>query len=95
MRLPAKHIEQIKNTVATAEPRAKVYLFGSRADDSAKGGDIDLLILTPGKLSGQTCRKIRIALYKSLGWQKIDLVNFTFSEEHPFKSLALGGAKLL
>jgi predicted nucleotidyltransferase len=45
MRLTAEQAETIRR--ATAEifgPDARVRLFGSRLDDAARGGDIDLLV---------------------------------------------------
>jgi len=53
----------------------KVYLFGSRVDDSMKGGDIDLLIKTDNKDKLYEKKIKYIArLYKLLGEQKIDIV---------------------
>lgn len=54
-------------------PDAHAYLFGSRADDSRKGGDIDLLLIGEG-IDRQLIRAIRIALKDELGDQKIDIV---------------------
>ena len=68
---------------------AKVFLFGSRTDDNKKGGDIDVLILTEKKLNFSDLSKMRINFYKTFGEQKIDLVNFTYSDDDPFKSIAL------
>jgi predicted nucleotidyltransferase len=83
MRLKQKEIDYIKT--ATGEcfgDDAKVYLFGSRVDDSKRGGDIDLYIET-------TCRdniikrKLRMLalLEKELGEQKIDIVVNNFNTE--------------
>lgn len=59
--------------------KAKVYLFGSRTDDSAKGGDIDLLVCATGSNSSIMNKIKTISLLQmSLGDQKIDLV-VTFS----------------
>lgn len=56
--------------------RASVWLFGSRLDDAAKGGDVDLLI----KLESPTANKAALAarynalLQMKLGLQKFDVV---------------------
>lgn len=55
---------------------ARVYLFGSRTDDSAKGGDIDLLV--ESSLDDETAfiRKLQAVseMQQLLGDQKIDLI---------------------
>lgn len=53
----------------------KVYLFGSRVDDSKKGGDIDLY-LVPVNTDGLYEKKIKLlsVLNRVLGEQKIDIV---------------------
>ena len=56
---------------------ANVWLFGSRVDDAARGGDIDLYI-EPATDNAEAIveSKLRflVALYKRLGEQKIDVV---------------------
>ncbi|NOY68700.1 MAG: hypothetical protein GXP53_04315 [Deltaproteobacteria bacterium] len=44
MRLTEKEKTVILQALRRIDPGARVYLFGSRKDDNAKGGDIDLLI---------------------------------------------------
>jgi len=46
VRLTAKEIDIIKNTIRSYCDDATIYLFGSRLDESKKGGDIDLFIIT-------------------------------------------------
>ena len=38
VRLSMEEVETIKSTVTGEDPEARVYLFGSRADDNARGG---------------------------------------------------------
>ncbi len=73
----------------------KLYLFGSRVDDSKKGGDIDLLLLTDEKIKLKEKWAIKRKIYDLIGEQKIDLVNFTHSEEDAFKDIILEDAILL
>lgn len=56
---------------------ASVWLFGSRVDDAARGGDIDLYIeSTTGNAEEIVESKLRflVSMYKKLGEQKIDVV---------------------
>ena len=92
MRISKSIYSSIKSRIQESIPNAEVFLFGSRADDSAKGGDIDLLLLTEEKLSLVLINRIRRLILNDIGEQKIDIVSFTKSISHPFKSLALESA---
>ena len=89
MRLTQFQADFLKQGLLKLEPTSKVYLFGSRALRSERGGDIDILWLTPMKVPQSRLRALRIAFFKEFGWQKLDIVNFCFSEEVPFKQIAL------
>ncbi|OGV84972.1 MAG: hypothetical protein A3J88_08370, partial [Melioribacter sp. RIFOXYB12_FULL_38_5] len=79
MRLKKEIIEFLKQKKNELFPEnTKIYLFGSRTKDSLKGGDIDILILSEKKLPNNLIRKLRTSFYKKFGWQKIDIVNFSF-----------------
>ena len=76
MRLSRKEIEAILNVAQKIYGASvKVYLFGSRTDDSKRGGDIDLLVRTPEGDKG-VLAKIRMSamLKEILGDQKIDII---------------------
>lgn len=48
MRLSSEQIEQLKTLAASeAGADAQLFLFGSRLDDEAHGGDVDLLLQLP------------------------------------------------
>ncbi len=53
----------------------QVFLFGSRVDDTKKGGDIDLYIVTDNKANLFEQKLVFLArLKRQLGEQKIDVV---------------------
>lgn len=95
MRIPSNMAHWFGQYIRQLIPGAEVYLFGSRADDIQRGGDIDILILSSEKIPLTTLVNIRFEFEKTFGEQKIDLINFTFSEEDSFKSLILPKAILL
>ncbi len=76
MRLTPEDRESIKKAVKTHFGECtKVYLFGSRADDTKKGGDIDLYIET--EVTEEILqKKLKLIgeLHNLLGEQKIDIV---------------------
>ncbi len=88
MRLSEKKTLFIKKHLKIIQEGIEVYLFGSRTIDKAKGGDIDLLLISNKPVEKQKIRKFKIEFYKKFGWQKIDVVSFLKSEEHPFKTIA-------
>lgn len=73
MRITKKEHNAIKNVIIFYDPAAKIYLFGSRADDQKKGGDIDLLILSE-VISEKDRRNIKLEILDRIGEQKLDLV---------------------
>jgi predicted nucleotidyltransferase len=87
MRLNPKIANYLKQLIQEKIPGSTIYLFGSRVDDNALGGDIDLMILTNEPADKRIFRKIRMEFIKKYGWRKIDLVNFTYSNESSFRKL--------
>jgi len=75
MRLTHKEIEAIKNSFKEVFVSGTIYLFGSRVDDSQKGGDIDLYIQTDNK-DNLIEKKIDflVSLKRKIGEQKIDVL---------------------
>lgn len=75
MRLKENELKSIKNLFAKVFEHGDLYLFGSRVDDSKKGGDIDLYIV-PQSAYNLTSKKIDflVLLKKAIDEQKIDVV---------------------
>lgn len=76
MRIAPSEAKIIKETVSSVfGERAVVWLFGSRADDTKKGGDIDLYIELPQE-DYAYAKKVRFwcELVRNIGDQKIDIV---------------------
>ncbi len=89
MRLATEKKEFIKNILQNYSNTAKVYLFGSRVDDSKKGGDIDLVILDYKKFPRKLLREIKVKYFTKFGMEKLDLVSYSFNEDNAFKKLIM------
>ena len=77
MRLSAPASTTIRETVRSVlGPSATVRLFGSRADNNARGGDIDLLVESDKVIEQPTLVAARIGalLQMALGDQRIDVL---------------------
>ncbi len=99
MRLSEKEIQAIKMcTKEQFSHTAKVYLFGSRVDDTKKGGDIDLLIDCEKNLSTfQNMLQFKVSLKNTIGDQKIDVVfkNLNETDNREIITQALQTGELL
>lgn len=93
MRLSAVEHAALLQAIRLADAQAIVYLFGSRVDDAARGGDIDLLVLSK---TIDTLAKLDVLahLHRVLGERKIDLVVCPDSTQ-PFAQLAMQQGVLL
>ncbi len=78
MRLTSRQSQIIcENAAKYFGPNAHIWLFGSRMDDQAKGGDIDLYIESPlDNPEDLVAAKLFFLreLHKALGEQKVDVV---------------------
>jgi predicted nucleotidyltransferase len=73
MRLSSKQLSIIESTIRNRDPEASIYLFGSRVNDDAKGGDIDLLVIS-NLIEFRDEIAIRREILDEIGWQKLDLI---------------------
>ena len=87
MRLTKSTQKTIRETIVRFDSKAKVLLFGSRTDDSSKGGDIDLLVISE-TLTKHDLREIKIRLQDQLGMQRFDMVLTSPDLADPFAKMA-------
>lgn len=87
MRLSAQEQQAVREVVAQADPTATVYLFGSRARDEERGGNIDLLVLSD-RIGPEQRRLMKLRLVDRLGERKID-VTVAKDNRQPFVRIAL------
>ena len=73
MRLTTEEITIIKQSIFALDPKAEIYIFVSRADDTKKGGDIDLLVISK-RLNRSHEIEILAAIFDRIEEQKIDLM---------------------
>lgn len=76
MRLTEEERQLIKQAFHETFGEGTIYLFGSRIDDTKRGGDIDLYLCPVNQYEDAEWRKIRFIakLYEFLGEQKIDVI---------------------
>jgi predicted nucleotidyltransferase len=73
MRITGAEKEALISSVHRVDRDAKVWLFGSRLDDSKKGGDIDIAILS-SRIRIPERMHIRRDIIDRIGERKIDIV---------------------
>ncbi len=90
MRLSNEEISAIKRAVEDHfGPEARVYLFGSRTDDRARGGDIDLYV--ESGLEGEELQEAKLRAMSQIqlriGERKIDVVASSPTAENEARSV--------
>lgn len=87
MRLAAIEHSAISEVIHQADADAFIYLFGSRVDDVATGGDIDLLVLSK-KIDLMMKLRILAQLHQKLGERKIDIAVYV-DTSRPFPRMVM------
>jgi len=86
MRLSIEEVQLLKRVLFELSSDAKLYLFGSRVDDTKKGGDIDILVVAKD-FTKKHLRRLRIEFFKCFGEQKLDIVVDDGTFKNPFTKL--------
>lgn len=87
MRLAVREHSAISEAIHEADEEAQIYLFGSRVNDEAKGGDIDLLVLSK-KIDLMKKLGILAQLHQKLGERKIDIAVYP-DTSRPFPRMVM------
>jgi predicted nucleotidyltransferase len=89
MRLTPEQIHAIKrHTQAVFGAHAVVRLFGSRTDDSLRGGDVDLLVETPDRVPLAAEIKLAARLEGALGMPVDIITTFPAQKSRPIVKIA-------
>ncbi len=83
MRLKQAEINNLKNSILLFDKNAKVYLFGSRTDDTKKGGDIDIAIISDA-IGLKEKVKIKLNFFDQFEEQKIDILTVAANSDNLF-----------
>ncbi len=73
MRIGLNEARTFGEEIRRLDPAAEIYLYGSRANDAAQGGDIDLLVVSD-TLGFRDLLRLRTAILDRIGWQQLDLL---------------------
>jgi predicted nucleotidyltransferase len=93
MRLANEERSAIGDAIRQADAQAQIYLFGSRVDDAARGGDIDLLVLSK-RINLMSKIDILAQLHRKLGERKIDIAVYP-DATRPFPRMVMREGVLL
>ena len=85
MRLTSGDVRAIREEIAQFDPTAEVILFGSRADDHARGGDIDLWVQST-RIGYEDGLRLKVRLEERLGDRHVDLI-VNRGENHPLAAV--------
>lgn len=96
MRLKKYIIDKLKQSVYESFGDVNIYLFGSRTDDTKKGGDIDIAIDT--NLSRLEFRKKKVKLISNLIKNnfelKIDIVDYNTKDKLLYDNIRNSALKI-
>ncbi|SDB48107.1 Nucleotidyltransferase domain-containing protein [Desulfonatronum thiosulfatophilum] len=96
MRLDSSQVARILKIVAEhAGSDSRVSVYGSRLDDRARGGDIDLFIETAAPMPRWEQARMLAALEDELGLPVDILVKCVHAPDTPFESMARSRAVVL
>jgi len=94
MRLNSTELGAIRSTLGALDPHGRIYLFGSRADDNRRGGDIDVFLDATHAIDLKAALTTQYRLSSACD-AKVDLLIKTPEQaEQPIHQIARSGIRL-
>lgn len=87
MRLTTEELAAIREEVYGLDRTAEIYLYGSRVDDSARGGDSDLWVHS-SRINYEDMLRLKVRIKDRIGWQKLDLT-VSSEADHPLGEIVV------
>ena len=94
MRLSPHELHAVRQTLFGLDPNGHVWLFGSRADDARRGGDIDLYFETSRPFDLKTSLALECRLAALCGAKADLLIRSPGQPEQPIHAIARKGVPL-
>jgi uncharacterized protein len=94
MRLNAAELQAIRDTLHAVDPHGRVYMFGSRADDRRRGGDIDLFLESAKPIDLKTAMQLQYRLSLACDTKVDLLVKSPGDSDMPIHQIARQGILL-
>jgi uncharacterized protein len=94
MRLNAAELQAIRDTLHAVDPHGRVYLFGSRADDRRRAGDIDIFLESAKPIDLKTAMQLQYRLSLACDTKVDLLVKSPGDSDMPIHQIARQGILL-
>lgn len=88
MRIQPEEKAAIISSITSFDRESEIYLFGSRIDDTKRGGDIDVLVKSD-VISRKMLARVEDELFKMIDEQKIAFVLSRKNESNSFTRMLL------
>ena len=94
MRINATELQAISTTLGAADPRGQIYPFGSQADDTRRGSDIDLFLEATQPIDLKTALLLQYRLTAACDTKADLLVKSPGDDDQPIHQIARLGVRL-
>ena len=94
MRLKPIELNAIRATLAAADPLGRIYLYGSRVDDTRRGGDIDVFLEATRQIDLKTALTLQHRLSSACDTKVDLLIKSPNQAEMPIHQIARDGIRL-